>query len=163
MTHTELRSFDVVGIFTRTTNADEMAGAARLAEVWGRFVSQDLGSKIPGRVDNNLLGVYFDYESDANGAYSFILGARVVPGAIAPDGFKKISVPSQSYVKLSSPVGTIPKIVLEAWQTIWNMSDNSKIDRAYTFDFEEYDHRSMNPQEAQMDLFISIKPPSQKP
>ncbi len=72
----EETGFIVVGISTRTTNAKEMSGKGVIAQQWDRFMKEGLLSKIPNKVDSKILAVYTDYESDANGAYSYILGAR---------------------------------------------------------------------------------------
>jgi predicted transcriptional regulator YdeE len=68
----------VVGISTRTTNAKEMSGKGVIAQQWDRFMKEGLLSKIPNKVDSNILAVYTDYESDANGAYTYVIGAASV-------------------------------------------------------------------------------------
>ena len=82
---TKLEAFQVIGIKTRTTNADEMRGAGKISELWNTFHSKQMFIKIPGKLDKNILAVYFDYESDVNGAYSLLVGVKVDPGTLPPE------------------------------------------------------------------------------
>lgn len=72
--------FTVVGIEARTDNAREMAGGGIIAKQWGRFMGENLLAQIPNRTDGAILAVYSDYESDKDGEYSFMIGARVKGG-----------------------------------------------------------------------------------
>lgn len=72
--------FRVIGISTRTANAIEISGRGVIGKQWDRFMKEGLLGKIPDRVDANILALYTDYESDHSGAYTFILGAKVMLG-----------------------------------------------------------------------------------
>ncbi|MBP1081362.1 putative transcriptional regulator YdeE [Bacillus capparidis] len=43
----------------------------------------------------------------------------------------------------------------ELWNTIWNWKD--KHPRTFTGDFEVYDAESINPDEAQVKIYIAVK------
>jgi predicted transcriptional regulator YdeE len=47
--------------------------------------------------------------------------------------------------------------VPQAWQAIFKLEDEKKLHRAYQADFEIYDQRSQDPENAQVDLYIGIK------
>jgi predicted transcriptional regulator YdeE len=51
------------------------------------------------------------------------------------------------------------EVVPQAWQRVYSLDDNKQIGgtRAYKADFELYDQRSQNPQDAQVDLYIGLK------
>ena len=52
----------------------------------------------------------------------------------------------------------MPGIVVEAWQKIWQMSDSELGGvRSYIADFEIYDERAFDPQNAVVDIYIGIK------
>ena len=115
----EETGFTVVGISTRTTNAKEMSGKGVIAQQWDRFMKEGLLSKIPNKVDSKILAVYTDYESDANGAYSYILGARVSSADDVPPGMVAQRVPAGRYAVFISEKGFVGKVVPETWSRIW--------------------------------------------
>ena len=58
---------------------------------------------------------------------------------------------------LTSDKGPLPKVVPGAWQRIWKLEDEKKLQRIYKTDFEIYDQRSQDPQNAQADLYVGMK------
>jgi predicted transcriptional regulator YdeE len=146
-------AFSIIGIQTRTSNAKEMAGAANIANLWQRFHTEQIFSKIPDLVDQNIYGVYHDYESDMNGEYTLTAGVKVKSNAPVPAGYYKIDIPQHKYAKFTSDQGAMPQVVIEAWQKIWN----TNLNRSYTFDYELYDHRCVDMVNSQIDVFIAIK------
>ncbi|MBL3200069.1 AraC family transcriptional regulator, partial [Klebsiella pneumoniae] len=44
--------------------------------------------------------------------------------------------------------------VCEAWEYIWQWSKENK--RAFTTDFELYDERALDPNHAQLDIYIAL-------
>jgi predicted transcriptional regulator YdeE len=150
--------FAVVGISTRTTNAKEMSGKGVIAQQWDRFMKEGLLSKIPNKVDSKILAVYADYESDANGAYTYILGARVNSAADVPPGMVAQRVPAGRYAVFISEKGFVGKVVPETWSRIWAVPKSAPGgNRAYQADFEVYDQRAADPQNAQVDIYVGIK------
>ena len=93
----EKTEFTVVGISIRTSNAKEMSGNGVIAQQWDRFMKEGLLGKIPNKVDPNILAVYIDYESGANGAYTFMIGARVSSAEDVPLGMVARKVPAGRY------------------------------------------------------------------
>src|SRR3989442_12191457 len=61
--------FKIIGIEVRTRNPDEMSGKGKIGEIWHKFYSENILSKIPGKRGDAVLAAYTDYESDVNGAY----------------------------------------------------------------------------------------------
>ncbi|WP_268234762.1 GyrI-like domain-containing protein [Fictibacillus barbaricus] len=51
--------------------------------------------------------------------------------------------------------GPIPEVVIEAWQEIWDWSEDRE--RAYKTDFEVYGENAKDPQNSQVDIYISVK------
>jgi predicted transcriptional regulator YdeE len=154
----EGKEFTVVGISTRTTNAREMSGKGVIAQQWDRFMKEGLLSKIPNKVDSNILAVYTDYESDANGAYTFLLGARVSLADNVPLGMVAKKVPAGQYAVFTSEKGFVGKVVPESWNRIWAVHKSAPGgNRAYQADFEVYDQRAADPQNAQVDIYFGIK------
>lgn len=153
----EETGFTVVGIASRTTNAKEMSGKGVIAQQWDRFMKEGLLSKIPKKVDSNILAVYTDYESDANGAYTFMIGARVSSADDVPPGMVAKKVPAGRYAVFTSEKGFVGKVVPETWSRIWAVSKSAPGgSRAYQADFEVYDQRAADPQNAQVDIYVGI-------
>ena len=151
--------FTVVGIATRTTNAKEMSGKGVIAGQWDRFMKEGLLSKIPNKIDSNIVAVYTDYESDANGAYTFLIGARVRTADVVPSGMVAKRVPAGRYAVFTSEKGFVGKVVPETWSRIWAVPKSSPGgSRVYRADFEVYDERAADPQNTQVDIYVGIKP-----
>jgi predicted transcriptional regulator YdeE len=149
--------FTVVGVAARTTNADEMSGKGVIANQWARFMKEGLLSKIPNRADSNILAVYTDYESDANGPYTFMIGTRVSTADDVPAGMVACKIPSGRYAVFTSEKGFVGKVVPEAWSRIWAIPKSAPGgSRAYKTDFEIYDERAADPQNAQVDIYVGI-------
>jgi predicted transcriptional regulator YdeE len=154
----EGKEFIVVGISIRTTNAKEMSGNGVIARHWDRFMKEGLLNKVPNKVDSNILAVYSDYESDVNGAYSFLLGARVSSADNVPSGMVAKQVPAGRYAVFTSEKGLVGKVVPETWSRIWAVPKSAPGgNRAYQADFEVYDQRAADPQNAQVDVYVGIK------
>src|SRR6476646_2984632 len=101
MTETAVDSFLVIGIKARTTNAREMSGQGAIGPLWGRFVKDNLLERIPNRVDSRIIAVYSDYENGKDGAYSYLLGAKVKAAKDAPDGMASRQVIAGEYATFS--------------------------------------------------------------
>lgn len=150
--------FTVIGISARTTNANEMSGKGVIGQAWGRFMQEHLLSKIPDKVDSNVLAVYSDYESDANGAYTFILGAKVSSADDVPPGMVAKKISAARYAVFTSEKGPVAKVVPETWSHIWALPKSAPGgSRAYQADFELYDERAADPQNSQVDVYVGIK------
>lgn len=147
----------VIGIEVRTTNKAEMSGQGKIGGQWGRFFQENIPAKIPNQSrPEQMLAIYTDYESDATGEYSFILAKEVSSLAEIPPGMVGKTLPAANYAVFTSKQGAMPGIVIELWQRIWGLKkDEVGGDRAYLADFEVYDARSQDPQNSQVDVFIS--------
>ena len=155
---TELQPFTVVGISARTTNAKEMSGQGVIGKQWERLMKENLLSKIPNRSDANTIALYTDYENDANGAYTVILGAKVSSAEDVPTGMVAVKVPAGKYTVFTSGRGPVGKVVPETWSRIWTSAKSALGGaRTYKTDFELYDQRSADPQNAQVDIYVGIK------
>ena len=150
--------FTVVGISTRTTNAVEMSGRGVIGKQWARFKKDGLLATIPNRVDSSILALYTDYESDHSGAYTFILGAKVSSAENVPPGMVSKEVPAGKYAVFTSARGPAAKVVPEAWQHINSLPKSAPGgDRTYRADFEVYGKRAVDPQHAEVEIYIGIR------
>lgn len=142
----------IVGREIRTTNADGQC-MKEIPELWKEFESQKLGDKIVNKVESkSILGIYTDYESNEKGAYSFIIGFQVNSINFVPEGMVSKVIPASKYYVVTAK-GKMPQKIGEAWAQIWN----SGINRTYTGDFELYDERYNETEEAEVNIYVSIK------
>lgn len=153
----ERESFQIVGISAQTSNANEITPQAKIPKLWSDFYQQEVMGQIKNPVNNVIFGLYSDYETDVNGDYSITLGVEVAATDEITQGMVVKTIPAAKYLVFTSEKGSMPDIVIKAWQDIWAWFASSEIERAYTGDFESYDERCANPQEAQVDIYIAIK------
>ncbi len=155
----EQPEFSIVGIQVRTSNAKEMTGQGAIPKQWSKFYKEGTADKIPNKVDSTVYAVYTNYASDYNGEYDFIIGMKVSGASDVPPGMVAKKVPSGRFAVITSAKGPVERVVPQAWQRVYSLDDNRQLGgaRAYKADFELYDQRSQNPQDAQVDLCIGLK------
>jgi predicted transcriptional regulator YdeE len=157
------RGFTVVGIAARTSNAREATADGVIGKQWGRFMQEGLLAKIPNKTDSAIVAVYTDYASDANGEYTYLLGARVKADRVnlghdVPAGMVAKKIPAGRYAVFTSEKGPAPKVVPATWKRIWETpKPQPGGDRAYGADFEVYDQRAADPENAQVDVYVGIR------
>jgi predicted transcriptional regulator YdeE len=150
--------FPVIGIAARTSNEKEATPDAVIGKQWRRFMQENLAAQIPNKSDSAILAVYTNYASDKDGDYTIIFGARVRSAAQIPSGMVVSQVPAGRYAIFMSEKGPVAKVVSAAWQRIWSVPKNSPgSDRSYKTDYEIYDQRAANPNDAQVEIHIGIK------
>ena len=148
----------VVGIEVRTSNAQEMSPDGKIGKQWARFMQGNLTAQIPNKADTSVLALYSDYASDKDGEYNFLIGARVTSAKEVPAGLVVKKVPAGRYAVFTSEKGPVGKVVVGLWQKIWTIPKvEPGGDRAYKVDYEVYDERAANPEDAQVDVHIGIK------
>ncbi len=154
--------FYVVGITVRTTNAKEASPQdGVIGKQWQKFFQEGVLQQIPNKLDHYVYSVYSDYASDRNGEYSVTIGARVPnpPQEQLPPGLVLKTVPAGDYAVITTEKGPIADVVTAAWKRVWNLESQKQLGgtRAYKSDYEFYDERAMDPQNAQADLNIGLK------
>ena len=149
-------SFDVMGITLRTTNKEAIE-VGTIAQLWQKFFTESIFSDIKNKVDNSIIALYYDFENGKEGEYSLLIGARVSSSTEVPVGLMVQHVPAQKRTVFVSETGSIDHIVFDLWQKIWVLEDQNKLERTYIADYELYDARSQNPQEAQIEIHIGSK------
>lgn len=65
-------------------------------------------------------------------------------------------IPAGKYAVITTEKGPFPKVIPEAWQQVFKLEDERKLVRTYGIDFELYDQRALDPQNAQVDIYIGI-------
>jgi len=156
-----LDGFILIGTAIRTNNKDEMnSETAKIEKHFHSYFSDKLEGKFKDHCEPCVTySVYTEFESDENGEYTHFIGGVAKPLDNQDlSTFKKLIVPASQYQKFITDSGQMPNIVIEAWQNIWQMKVQDFLGkRAYVADFEVYDHRASDPNNAIVDIYIGIE------
>lgn len=149
---TTIEKFHVIGISVRTTNEGGQA-AKDIPQLWDRFVSEDIESKIPNKASTDLYGIYTEYEGDFTQPYTTIVGYKVNSLDNVPDGLIGLTIETANYEKFTAKGKLSDDIVFNKWTEIWK----SNLDRAYVTDFEVYGEKSCEMDNAEIGIFVAVK------
>ncbi|HEY6329887.1 MAG TPA: GyrI-like domain-containing protein [Blastocatellia bacterium] len=150
--------FDVIGVSVRTSNRDEMAGAGKIPKLWHEFSNSGILDRIPDKADDNIIVLYYDYASDKDGEYTYLIGARVTSTANLPTGMSAHHVPPGKFALFTTDEGPAAQVIPKAWQKIWAIPKSQPGgDRIYKTDYEVYGERAHDPQDSQVDIYVGIK------
>lgn len=139
----------LVGLNIRTNNNDPNMGKD-IGELWQKFFEQGFFANIKNKVNDRAIGLYSNYESDYNGDYDMSVACEVSEVSnLQKDTIIK-TISSGKYAKFIVK-GHMQKAVYEFWQELWSMN----LDRAYTYDFEEYVNAEVN--NAEIHIYIALK------
>lgn len=152
MSNQTIEQFNVIGISVRTTN-ENMQAATDIPALWGKFMGENLASKIPNKVNETLYCIYTEYESDFTKPYTTILGCEVENLNEIPAEMIGLTMEKGNYQKFIAKGNLMEGAVYNEWTKIWN----TPIERKYTADFEVYGEKSQNPADAEVDIFIALK------
>jgi predicted transcriptional regulator YdeE len=100
-----------------------------------------------------LYCIYTDYESDYTKPYTTILGCRVADLDAVPAGFMGKTIAGGNFTNFVAKGKIDDGVVYQTWTKIWQ----TDLARAYTADFEVYGEKAQNPNDAEIDIFISVK------
>ena len=143
---TQIEEIYIIGISTRTKNANEVNFAtAKIAPLWQTF-----NEKAVIDYNSGVYGAYYNYESDAHGEFSVLAAAKKVTSKTLQ--LEAMTVGGGRYLVFDAK-GEMPQVAIEVWGKVWSYfaAENAKHQRAYTNDFEYY--KSQN----EVEICISIK------
>ena len=147
----KIDAFHVIGISVKTTNKDQQS-AQDIGALWGKFMQEQILDKIPNKIDNTVYSIYTDYEGDYTKPYTTVLGCKVSSLEDIPEGMVGKTFEGGSYTKFVSKGDLTQGVVFQDWLKIWN----TNLNRNYAADFEVYGERAMNPNDAEVDIFVGV-------
>jgi predicted transcriptional regulator YdeE len=151
-------AISLIGVAVRTTNAEEAGPNGRLGALWNTYFASGIAEQTQVSNSHLMYALYTDYESDASGAYTVVIGhERVDAEAAVPSGLEQATIPEAQYMVFKTKRGPVFEVVLQTWKEIWAYFETSPIKRAYTGDFELYDGRDFNPADAEVNIYIAVK------
>ncbi|WP_433944596.1 GyrI-like domain-containing protein [Paenibacillus sp. SN-8-1] len=148
----------LAGISCRTTNSQEAGPNGQIPGLWDAYFKSSIAERIHAENPHLTYALYTDYESDASGAYTLLIGHELSSSESADlSGLEEAVVPAAKYMVFTSNRGPVNEVVVEAWGRIWSYFQNSEEQRAYTGDYELYDARNMSPDDAVVQIYIAVK------
>jgi len=147
----EIQEKTIYGITTRTKNADEMnPQTAKIGAIWQKF---DKTVNVDYESGERVYGVYYNYESDANGEFDVLAGCET-----SNEKLENVKIEKGKYLVFNKVYeenndNTRVQAVIETWGKIWEYfsNDNSQYKRAYKTDFEYYKNSN------EIEIYISIQ------
>ena len=136
-TLTDITSFQVCGLTTRTINRDEFnPKTAKIPDLWTDFFSGGIANQITTRIANTpIFCVYSNYDTDASSFYDVTAGVCVTH---AQENFAPLTVQDGKYLVFEAN-GPMPSAVIQAWTDIWTyFEQHPEIKRSFLSDFEAY-------------------------
>lgn len=138
-----------IGLELRTNNEECSLAMPAHKE---RFFKENVFSKIPNKINENMLALYTDYEGDYTQSYSWILGCEVSSLEEIPAGLVGKVIPESKYAVFTTE-GEFPQGLIAVWQEVWRLN----LPRSYTSDFEVY-FSNFDPQRnPEVKLYIAIE------
>ncbi|QHC86215.1 transcriptional regulator [Empedobacter brevis] len=147
-----MKSFKLIGLKLpgKTKNENGQSGKD-CGRLWEKFEVEKITEQIPNKISDEVYAVYFDYESDADGLFSYFIGCKVEDETNVPQNLDELIIPEQTYHKETAK-GQMTGCVTEVWEKIWS----SDLKRKYGFDFEVYGEKSHNWENAEVDIYLSV-------
>ncbi|EHJ02215.1 transcription activator effector binding [Clostridium sp. DL-VIII] len=139
----------VTGIKIRTNNNDPTM-KNDISNLWKRFLEDGIYQSIPNKKNENIIGLYTNYESNFNGDYDAMICCEVLEEKKFLEKVEVKKITAGKYAKFIIK-GNNKEAVAEFWAKLWTM----KLDRKYTFDFEEY-QTDWNMNNREINVYISI-------
>jgi len=148
---TRLETFFVLGLAVRTSNNNGEA-ARDIPALWNRFFAEQILSKIPQRLSDDIYCLYTAYEKDHTKPYTTVLGYKVKDLDVIPEGLTGAEVPGKTFAVFTASGKLADGVVYQAWTDIWD----KPLDRSYSGDFEVYGAKAQNPDQAEVDIYIAL-------
>jgi predicted transcriptional regulator YdeE len=101
------KSFQLIGISAVTSNEAEMKNEGVIEGLWEKLYSSEFIQTIPNKINQSIIALYTNYESDETGTYTFVIGSEVVQDTKEPLGMKKYEVPEAKYIVFSTRKGPV--------------------------------------------------------
>ena len=146
----EMQEKSIYGISTRTSNANEMnPKTAKIGAIWKDF---DEKVDVDYKNGERVYGVYYDYESDASGAFNVLAGSEIVG-----EQLDAVKIAKGRYLVFSkafeqSDDHTRVQAIITTWGEVWNYfsDESSQYKRSFNTDFEFYKGKN------EIEIYISI-------
>ncbi len=151
----EIKEKTFIGFKARIKDDETMQ--KKISDLWKNLYSEKGIKNVKDRVNNNAIGMYYNYSNNNGFEYDCLTGCEVKNSVDEiPENMIKIEIPKGKYAKFVI-FGHPEKAVGEFWYKFWGEFGKEKSNiRNYTYDFEEY-IAGNNPENMEIHIYISIK------
>lgn len=147
----------LTGVSIRTSNQRESGPKGQIPALWEEYFRSGFQERQDLINPHLLYALYTEYESDVNGEYRLLIGHEVDRDHNRENAAETAYIPEAAYIKFTTQRGPFGQVVLQLWQEIWDYFRTFELKRAYTGDFELYDMRGFDPQNAIVDIYVAIQ------
>src|SRR4029078_11678261 len=96
-----LEEVRLIGLSLKTKTTNENAQSAiDCGNLWQEFDKGNYAYRIPGRLSDEVLAVYYNYEGDYTKPFSYFIGCKVNMDAEVPAGLQSLVIPKGTYQKI---------------------------------------------------------------
>jgi len=153
MSKTSVKEIHLIGLSLKTKTINTHGQSSiDCKNLWHAFENGNYAAAIPGKLSDEIYGVYHHYDGDSTKPFSYFVGCKVKKDTVAPKGLEGITIPEGAYEKITVK-GKMPDCVINAWKEIWT----ADYARTYQTDFEVYDERSKDWNHAEVDVYVSVE------
>ena len=151
----EIKEKTLVGFKTRVKDDETMS--EKISNLWKKLYSEKGVKNIENRINDNAIGVYYNYNNENGFEYDCLTGCEVKNTITKiPEDMIKIQIPEGKYAKFIV-IGNPEKAVGEFWYKFLEEFGKEQSDmRKYTYDFEEY-IAGNDYENTEIHIYISIK------
>ncbi|BBM52213.1 transcriptional regulator, effector binding domain protein [Leptotrichia trevisanii] len=151
----EIKEKTLAGFKTRVKDDETMS--EKISNLWKKLYSEKGAKNIENRINDNAIGVYYNYSNEDGFSYDCLTGCEVKDTVEKiPEDMIKIQIPEGKYAKFIV-IGNPEKAVGEFWYKFWKEFGKEQSDmRKYTYDFEEY-IAGNDYENTEIHIYISIK------
>jgi predicted transcriptional regulator YdeE len=121
------------------------------SRLWEIFNAEFSFNKITDKISQDIYAVYYDYEGENSEQFSYFIGCKVPADSGKTEGLKVIEIPAGTYRKIRVK-GKLPESIANTWEQINQAAQG----RAFGYDFEVYSDKSMDWEDAEIDVFVSV-------
>ena len=151
----EIKEKTLVGFKTRVKDDETMS--EKISNLWKKLYSEKGAKNIENSINDNAIGVYYNYGNENGFEYDCLTGCEVKDTVEKiPENMIKIQIPEGKYAKFIV-IGNPEKAVGEFWYKFLEEFGKEQSDiRNYTYDFEEY-IAGNDYENTEIHIYISIK------
>jgi AraC family transcriptional regulator len=148
------KAFHVMGIELETTT-EEGKNFVEIPQFWQQVIQKNQIKNIPKKKQpNTVLGICMDFR--AYGTFSYIIGSEVIHTDDTPDDMVSKKIPDANYAVFTAR-GKMPDSIQNATKYIYQeWLPESQYRHAGSPEFELYDERSDDSENAEVDIYIPI-------
>lgn len=146
----EIEEKSIYGISVRTKNSNEMnPETAKIGAIWQKF---DSTVEVNYKDGERVYGVYYNFESDANGEFDVLAGYEILNSKLDAVKIQKGKYLVFNKIFEETDDNTRVQAIIETWGKIWEyfLNEDSQYKRIYKTDFEYYKGQN------EIEIYISI-------